>query len=66
MHIGLDLGKCQGYGNCVAADEAHFDLDDSGLVVLLDDKVSEADRERVAAAVRSCPADALWLVENDG
>lgn len=66
MRIGVDLGKCQGYGNCVIADEAHFDLDDSGLVVLLDEQVSESDRERVAAAVRSCPADALRLDGYDG
>ncbi|GHJ35711.1 ferredoxin [Streptomyces sp. TS71-3] len=65
MRIHVDLGRCQGYGNCVTADEKHFDLDDNGLVVLLDEQVDSADRERVAAAVRSCPADALRLADDD-
>jgi ferredoxin len=65
MRIHADLGKCQGYGNCVAQDERHFDLDDNGLVVIRDDQVAEGERDTVAAAVRSCPADALWLAADE-
>ncbi len=64
MRIQVDMGKCQGYGNCVTADAAHFDLDDDGLVVVLRDTVTDTERERAAAAARSCPAEAIRLVDD--
>jgi ferredoxin len=66
MRIHADVGKCQGYGNCVALDERHFDLDDDGLVVVKDEQVTAEVQESVAAAVRSCPAEALWLAADAG
>jgi ferredoxin len=65
VRIHVDVGRCQGYGNCVIADDTHFDLDDEGLVVVLDDRVAPADRERAAAAARNCPADAIRLADED-
>jgi ferredoxin len=65
MRIHADVGKCQGYGNCAALDERHFDLDDDGLVVIRDGQVAEGERDTVAAAVRSCPADAIWLADDE-
>lgn len=59
--VTADLSVCQGYGNCVIAADDHFDLDDSGVVVLLKATVADADRERVGQAVRSCPVAALAL-----
>jgi ferredoxin len=66
MGIHADMGKCQGYGNCVALDERHFDLDDDGLVVIKDDQVTADEQESVAAAVRGCPAEAIWLAADGG
>jgi ferredoxin len=65
MRIHADVGKCQGYGNCAALDERHFDLDDDGLVVIRDERVAEGERDTAAAAVRSCPADAIWLADDE-
>jgi ferredoxin len=65
MRIHADLGKCQGYGNCIVQDEQHFDLDDNGFVVIRDDRVAEGERDTVAAAVRSCPANAIWLAADE-
>ena len=65
MRIHADVGKCQGYGNCAALDEKHFDLDDDGLVVIRSDAVTAAERDTVADAVRSCPAEAIWLDGDD-
>lgn len=65
MRIHADVGKCQGYGNCVGLDQAHFDLDDDGLVTVRSDTVTAEERDTVAAAVRSCPAEAIWLADND-
>jgi ferredoxin len=64
LRFHVDVGKCQGYGNCVTADEEHFDLDDSGLVVVLRDTVTAEEKDNAAAAVRSCPADAIRLVDD--
>ena len=61
MKLGSDVGKCQGYGNCVAIDEKHFDLDDDGMVVVLDEAVTEDERENAEEAIRSCPVAAIWL-----
>lgn len=57
--IVADLNLCEGYGNCVAAAEEFFELDDEGMVVLRRVEFDEGDRTRVTEAVRSCPAAAL-------
>ncbi|MBD0863042.1 ferredoxin [Gordonia sp. zg691] len=59
--LKVDLSACQGYANCVVGADDYYDLDDDGLVVLLQATVEEADRARVEAAAKSCPASALWL-----
>ncbi|WP_227997025.1 ferredoxin [Nocardia australiensis] len=59
--VRADLALCQGYANCVIGADDVFDIDDQGIVVLLATEVDEADRGRVEAAVRSCPASALRL-----
>lgn len=61
MRLASDVGKCQGYGNCVAIDEKHFDLDDDGLVVVLDESVAPDELETAEEAIRSCPVAAIWL-----
>ncbi len=59
IEITVDLSRCQGYANCVSAAPDLFDLDDSGLVKLLEDSPS-ADRLSAAQeAERLCPAAAI-------
>ena len=63
-HVSLlkaDRGTCQGYANCVVAADDVYDIDDDGVVVLLQEQVDAGDRARVEAAARSCPVSALWL-----
>jgi len=59
--LKADLAACQGYANCVVGADDVYDIDDGGIVVLLQTAVDEADRVRVEAAARSCPVSALWL-----
>lgn len=59
--LRADLEACQGYANCVLGADDYFDIDDDGVVVLLDSEVPEADRPRVEEAARSCPVSALWM-----
>lgn len=59
--IGADIGKCQGYANCVVAAPDVYDIDDDGTVVILRSTVDDDERDVVEEAVRSCPAAAIWL-----
>lgn len=61
--IIVDLGKCQGYANCVVAAPDIFDLGDSGKVDLLEATVADDRLADVREGVRSCPAAALALEE---
>lgn len=65
MRIHADVGKCQGYGNCAAVDNGHFDLDNAGLVVVRRATVTADEAGTTAEAVRSCPAEAIWLADDD-
>lgn len=62
--IAVDLGKCQGYANCVVAAPHLFDLTDDGKVAILADSVDPADLEAVSDAIAACPTGALWLEES--
>ncbi|MBA2953812.1 ferredoxin [Nocardioides sp. MAH-18] len=59
--LKADLAACQGYANCVVAADDVYDIDDDGVVVLLQATIDEAERTRVETAARSCPVSALWL-----
>jgi ferredoxin len=57
----VDLTRCQGYGNCVGAAPEVFDLDDRGLVLLLNENPSEDQAENVRQAERLCPVQAITV-----
>ena len=60
--LQVDRDLCEGYANCVFQAPDVFDLgDDNIVVVLLAGDIGEADHERVAEAVASCPVSALSL-----
>jgi ferredoxin len=56
--VTADRSACIGSGNCVMWAAGTFDLDDRGLVILLE---SSDDDAAVLEAVRNCPAQALSL-----
>jgi ferredoxin len=65
MRIELDSTLCQAYGNCLLAAPDVFELTEATPVVLvLQASPDEALRAEVEEAVRSCPVDALTLVEH--
>lgn len=60
MNVVVDLGICQGYGNCVTAAPDFFDLSDSGQALLLKATAeTEADQAAVRTAVAMCPMNAI-------
>lgn len=63
MRIEAKRHLCQSYGNCVAVDPEHLDLDDEGLVVVTRDSVADGEVAAVQAGIRSCPVNALVLLD---
>ncbi|MEU8632228.1 ferredoxin [Amycolatopsis sp. NPDC048633] len=61
MRIEADRGKCDGLGMCEAMAPDFFEVGDDGTVVVLDERPGEEHRTDVAAAVDSCPVQALKL-----
>lgn len=65
MRIEAKRHLCQSYGNCVAIDPEHLDLDDEGLVVVNRDSVADGELATVQAGIRNCPVNALVLVDGE-
>lgn len=63
LKVAADQIACQGYANCVVGASDYFDIDDDGVVVLLQTQLSDEDRQRVEEAARSCPVSALKVIE---
>ncbi|MEU6320728.1 ferredoxin [Streptomyces sp. NPDC047009] len=64
MNLKVDLAKCDGYANCVAAAPGVFDVsDDTGKVIVLTDRLDEESSDGVVEAVRDCPTRALSVDE---
>jgi ferredoxin len=63
MKIDVDLGVCQGHGQCEEAAPEVFVVGDDAVVHLLDDDPGDALRPAVEEAVRRCPVEALRLGE---
>lgn len=59
--IKADKSSCEGYANCVVAAPDIFDLDDEGVVVVLQSDILEDRRAYAENAVRSCPVAALRI-----
>ena len=61
--VTADRGRCQGWANCVAGADDVFDIDDDGLVVLLQAEIPEADRARIDEVGHRCPVSALKVAD---
>ena len=58
--IDVEVGKCIGAGNCADVAPRHFDQDpDTGLVVVVDETVSDGDLAKVQEAASLCPVAAI-------
>ncbi len=61
MHITVDRDTCEGLGMCEAMAHEYFEVDDDGVLEILDDSPAESERAAVQAAVHACPVSALTL-----
>jgi ferredoxin len=61
MKITVDRGRCTGLGICESLAPRHFEVDDEGTLVLLDENVAPQDLDAVREAVTGCPTEALSI-----
>ncbi|QRP49356.1 ferredoxin [Amycolatopsis sp. FDAARGOS 1241] len=59
--ISTDQTRCQGYGNCAAAAPEVFDLDDTGLVEVLNANPEGPELARAREAATMCPVQAITV-----
>lgn len=66
FRLELDVGRCQGYANCLIEAPQLWDFDeDTDRAVPLDKTPDESLRVSAEASVRNCPAQAISLVDTD-
>jgi ferredoxin len=65
MRVAVDLSLCQGYANCIAMAPEVFDLDDDGLVKLLQVEPPAEFDDVVRDAVQLCPVQAISIAADE-
>jgi ferredoxin len=60
--IIVDRTRCTGLGICESLAPEFFEVDESGTLVLLEEKVGDGAVRSVEEAVAGCPTEALRLV----
>ncbi len=63
MKITIDYDLCEGNAVCMKVAPEVFAVDDEDRAVLVDENPSEDLRDKVEAAVRRCPRQALALAD---
>jgi len=63
MRVVVDRDRCEGNGQCVLAAPDIFQLREDDQSYVLVTEVTEEMRPRAEAAVRTCPRQAITLVE---
>lgn len=63
--VRIDRHLCVGFGDCIDLAPDVFEFDGEGIAVVRGDALAAA-RERLLAACRACPVDALMVFDCDG
>ena len=61
MRIKADFDLCKSHAACMGEAPEVFEVDDKGFLNILQDEPPEELREKVEAAVKSCPTGALSI-----
>ncbi len=61
MRVVVDFDLCESNALCMAAAPEVFEVRDDDLLYVLDENPAEALREKVEAAVRTCPKHAITI-----
>jgi ferredoxin len=63
ISVHVDRTLCQGYGNCVLAEAAVFDIDQEGLAVVDAAAVTEDRAAAIKRAAYDCPTEAITVTD---
>ena len=63
VKINVDFDLCQGHAACMGEAPEVFEVDDNGMLTILQEQPAEALHEKVRLAVKYCPTGALSLEE---
>ena len=64
MKIAVDRDRCTGLGICESLAPRYFEVNDDGVLDLLEEHLDDEDRSEVAEAVLGCPTQALRLIDS--
>lgn len=65
LTIRIDRLLCVGFGDCIEVAPDAFEFDEEGVAVFLPG-AAEVEKELIVEACRSCPVDALVVLNGDG
>ncbi len=63
MKIKVDFDLCESNALCEALAPQNFEVDDDDFLQILDENVTDENRDAVQQAVAACPKSAISLVE---
>lgn len=64
MKIKVDFDLCESNALCEALAPQNFQIDDDDFLQILDENVTDENRDAVQQAVAACPKSAISLVED--
>ena len=64
MKIKVDFDLCESNALCEALAPQNFQIDDDDFLQILDENVTDENRDAVKQAIAACPKSAISLVED--
>lgn len=64
MKVKVDFDLCESNALCEAIAPATFEIDDDDFLQILDENVTDENRDTVERAVASCPKSAISIVDD--
>lgn len=64
MRVRVDFDLCESNALCEAIAPDTFEIDDDDYLQILDDRVTDENRDAIERAVASCPRNAISIVED--
>ena len=64
MKIKVDFDLCESNALCEALAPQNFEIDDDDFLQILDENVTDENRDAVQQAVAACPKSAISIVED--
>jgi ferredoxin len=64
MKIKVDFDLCESNALCEALAPQNFEIDDDDFLQIIDERVTDENRDVVMQAVAACPKSAISIVED--